>query len=421
MLRYFVLALCVFLPGCASLGLSDQQRQFQLAHAEPLFGKVLDRCLDDPAVLLAALQNPGAEEPATPTRSIRLPEGCEDLVEQIRPAVRESAASGSFDNPQMQALSTYRRNELIDALIAISNRKCSDYAAYLKTHDGQTNASLGILAILTGGVGSIVGDLGTSQVFSGASAALTGSRSALNETWFSNQTIHVLVAGFDKVRERELRSISNKKACPVQHYGVMAGVGDALRYHGACSLLAGLAEAAEAIERSDDPGFETMRRQLADLEAIRAQAYRFTDAPIFGGSPVEIELSATLQFATAERDKVKGDAEAAWEAYRGLIDPKKKQPENLDAEQLETLKAQNKEEAERLDAILDQKENAVTEAQDALAAFRTKQTQETAQKVDARKRAGSLTGTESQISICPFTGEPAGPGADRAADRTTAG
>jgi hypothetical protein len=189
-----------------------------------------------------------------------------------------TSASAEFkrDEKEMQR----RRNNAIDALIAVSNEKCGLYANRLKTVDGTTNSSLGILAILTGGVGSIVKGADAARALAGSSSIISGSQSALNESWFSNQTIHVLVNAFQKAREKQRSDILNREICPITSYTVMHGIGDVIDYHESCSLLKGLSETSLAIERADRPGIEVMRRQLADLASIRDDASNLISASL---------------------------------------------------------------------------------------------------------------------------------------------
>lgn len=319
---------CVLLAGCVESPFAKPGSPM-LARAEPLFGKDLDQCLDDPRVLLA-VTSPGSE-------TDNFQGGCKDLVETLagydfanvesafaKSAVSRSASAHSTqsrtDGRGANTTSTAetdveyfrppaeyarRRNEVVDALVAVSNRKCGRYAAMLKSFDGTSGSVLSVLSILSGGIGAIATSERAARLFSGGSAILGGSRAAVNETWFSNQTIHVLVAAFEKARERQQREITNRQFCPVDVYTVMDGVGDAMNYHASCSILVGLAETSSAVERSDQPGLEAMRRQLADLASIRRQADNLVSAS-FGSdglrasSVLEEHRAATEDFGSKD-------------------------------------------------------------------------------------------------------------------------
>lgn len=386
------------LGGCAAAGIGENGRNFKLSQAEPLFGTKLDKCLDDPATLLGI---------ASTDKNI-IAADCEALANELRPVIYQIADSGSFDVERLNRYDKLRRNEIIDALVAVSNRKCSDYAAFLKTHDGQANASLSILSILTGGLGGFIGGADTAKALSGSSSILSGSRAALNDTWFSNQTIHVLVSGFEKVRERDLREITNRKDCQVEQYSVMAGVGDALKYHGACSLLTGLSEAAQAIDRADQPGLETMRRQLSDLQSISAQASQLINAsysfdPV-REAPLRQSVNVALQLLNEERGAVN--------AARDRLDRLRTEAAAaLDDE----AKAAFAEDIDSLQAEVAGREATVARYAASYQQSQAKLDEFLAADVEARQKKGSLqesggnpVGSKSNVAICPFTGMPAG-------------
>lgn len=384
--------LALSLGGCATIGVGQDGRDFQLAQAEPLFGKNLDRCMDDPGTLLGIITKD--ESTISPN--------CMQLASRLSPLVRSGAETGQFDTNELNKFDRRVRNEIIDALIAVSNRKCSDYSAYLKTHDGQANASLSILSILTGGLGGFVGGADAAKALSGSSAILSGSRAALNDTWFSNQTIHVLVSGFEKVRERESREIDNRKACPIDTYSTMAGVGDALRYHGACSLLTGLSEAAEAIDRADQPGLETMRRQLADLHSISAQASSLINASFPNDPTRGIQLSdavGTAKTLMLDANYAVKTLESRLDALRAITPT----PETLDAHNMQIEKV----EADLLAAQTryDGRKTEYDTAQSTLNDFLTSELQARTDAERKRTEPGSLQGSQSRILICPFTGK----------------
>ena len=374
---------CMLLVGCSSL--LNQGRDIQLAKAEPLFGRDFDHCLDNPQVLFAMLND-------SDTRGgVAMPEECKDIVEMI---VNTKATSLSFnDIPNLGASSVkytmWRRNEIVDALVAVSNRKCGDYSAHLKTFDGQSNSSLSVLSILTGGIGGLVNGEQAARILSGSSAIISGSRAALNEAWFSNQTMHVLVSGFEKVREREARELNNRQACPIQEYTLMDGIGDAMRYHSSCSLLSGLSEAAEAIDRADQPGLDTMRRTLSDLQAIRKQSRNLVE------DEYRRNERALSQFETA-LDKADADIEANGKEIAGLeaeIGAAESAQPPGNTTQMKANLVQAKSKAARLQVKYDK----------ALVAYNGAQANEDRKEENFRKTSGEIVGTKSSKAICPFS------------------
>jgi hypothetical protein len=269
--QYFFLAFAFILCGCQSIFSQDMR----LASAEPLFGHDLDRCLDDPEFMISLMAKPAADivlrnkGHASATNPAA---DCNNLKKLFQTYLFADAAIPVLKGAPDTDPAEQRRNEIVQALIGMSNRKCGRYSAHIKTFDGQSNSILSVLAIATGGVGGLATSKDVARLMSGTSAVASGSRVAVNDAWFSNQTIQVLVAGYEKERATQLRAIQHKQMCPINYYPTMAGIADAMQYHASCSLITGLSAAAQAIERSDQPGIDVVRRQLTELAAIRQQA-----------------------------------------------------------------------------------------------------------------------------------------------------
>lgn len=276
----------------------------KLTLVEPLFGPKYEACLKDPLMLMRSMEDADGKESDSgldsqqQTRCMDLQKGFakfKSLPAELKRGEKQATvvSIGSENITQYKLddeIAMRRRNELIDTLVAVSDNKCSTYSAYLKTFDGRNNSTLGILAITTAGLGSFVGGAATAKALSGASAIINGSRSALNEVWFSSQTIHVLAAAYENARQKERQEITNRQACGIKTYTLSHGIGDAIHYHGACSLLTGLAETSLAVARQEEPGLDAMRRQLADLQSIRNQAADLLPPPL-----VAQNLQSTLK------------------------------------------------------------------------------------------------------------------------------
>jgi len=297
----------VVLSGCDYF-----DNNMKLARAEPLFGESYDHCFDDPAFLLTVMAPSATSQTAnnqSTARSHASRGDCVDLKNTLRPYFANdtsrtdsnSADVAPYASVRKSALSNLalQRNEVTHALVTISNRKCGVYSAHLKTFDGQTNSLLSVLAIATGGIGGVVQAAGAARALSSAAAISSGTRVALNDAWFSNQTIQVLVAGYEKERSTFLRTMNQRQVCPITHYPVMAGIADAMQYHSQCSLISGLSAAAQAIERSDEPGLDVMRRQLVAMAAVTGQAESLMSGLPSDASGQTKQLAA--QFASAER------------------------------------------------------------------------------------------------------------------------
>jgi hypothetical protein len=275
-----------------------------IALVDPLFGKQEERCFDRPDQLLAVLNKPGdTNKPSKiypnakdhPGRG----EKCEAIAKQVRdtlaPAYVPLPAGGTVQKVVKDKSGTIvlnkidpipattaagspfadsivydrqRRNEIIDSMIAISNKKCASYTAFIKNTDSLGNAGLSVAAIITGGIGPVAGGEATAKALAAASAILSGARAAINEAYLSNQTIQVLATAYEKVRQKERVEISNREVCGIDQYTIMRGLEDAWQYHESCSLVVGLAETAASVQRSGNPGIKEMTDMLEQVAKL---------------------------------------------------------------------------------------------------------------------------------------------------------
>ncbi len=260
-----LLSTCSLLASCAGggagpLGLGAVFGDRNLAAAEPLFSKDEERCLNRADQLLALIYNVELSDVVANSN-------CGNIRTTFRYIITH--------DEEYRQYNTQDRNEIIDALMASSNRKCTRYVALLKNADGAINSALSLGAIISGGLGSFVGGPSSAKALAGTAGILSGSRAAINETYLSNQTIHVLAAAFEKARRDQRRIITNRQQCSTDEYTLMRGIEDALAYHNSCSLVAGLAETARSIERSENPGVETMRQTFAEFANLNRQVAEF--------------------------------------------------------------------------------------------------------------------------------------------------
>lgn len=393
-----LVATASLLSGCTTIGF----KKGHLARAEPLFAsgkddKGYDECLNDPTNLLAIASEGKLDPTSLPTDK-----RCSALIEKLH----SFNFGEAIPEKQTGKLATikYRRDNVIDALVAVSDKKCSDYQAYLKTFDGQTNSFLSILAIATGGAGSTVTGEQAARILAGTSGVASGTRAALNDSWFSNQTIPVLVAAFGKARDAQRRDIMNRKMCSITNYTVMQGIADAMRYHASCSLITGLSEAAKAVERSDQPGLDVMRRQLADLGSIREQASRLISAS-FSSNSVEA-LIALGQSETENRNlkdmiSAKGDLTVQAEELQAAKEKEQSKGPGADATKIANIDAE-------LGKIQDRigKSDTAIEKQDAVAKAATAKLTDLLRRnpadAGAALSAAGLTGRDAERPLCPY-------------------
>ncbi len=191
--------------------------------------------------------------------------------------------------------------------------------------------------------------------------------------------------------------------CRADAYTLMAGIEDVMDYHNSCSLVAGLAEAAKAVGRSENPGVDAMRNTLAEITSLRRQA----DQLVEDGKPIDLtpELNAAdkallEQLEKAEKanaDELKKATEAFATARQALA--------------AETAKAgSDAASREPFEKKLAEAQANVAKATDALALsqgiLQDARVQVRVREINLKSAAVSATTRDlSQIRHCPFTPE----------------
>nr|VFJ98144.1 MAG: hypothetical protein BECKLFY1418B_GA0070995_11144 [Candidatus Kentron sp. LFY] len=165
-----------------------------------------------------------------------------------------------------------RRNEIQDRLMAASEQRCNVYKVYLKRLHGKGNFYTGSLATILGGAGAIVTGVDGARILSGLAGITSGVRAEFNQAVFLNQVIPVITKGIEGRRKDIKTEIGTKRAGgDLTSYTVEAAIGDAIRYHGACTIVAGLSQAEVAIQELDNPGLETMNKVSSKITKLLCQ------------------------------------------------------------------------------------------------------------------------------------------------------
>jgi hypothetical protein len=301
-LRFALPAAALAVSGCFTdgdggpFGIVAFDKTRHVAAAEPLFGLDEDKCFDSPAFLMSLMSakdgnnEAGASGPGSPF--LHLPV-CRQLREWVRasmpftgwnagrPPSPDNAAgwsvatAGSPAGVPAPPYNKWQRNEVIDAMLSSSNRKCGRYVAFLQTYDANVNNGLGILSLASAGMATVLGGEQTAKALAGTSAFFNGSRGTLNETHFRNRSVAILAIAFENARADQRRAITNAQQCEPEQYSMMRGMEDAFRYHSTCSITAGFDEATRAVQRASAPDLESMKKFIADLQGVRTDMARF--------------------------------------------------------------------------------------------------------------------------------------------------
>jgi len=171
------------------------------------------------------------------------------------------------------------RSQIQDRLIAASNQRCNIYMTYLKRISTFNNAIFGTLSTVFGGAGAIVTGQAAARALSGLAGISSGTRAELNQAIFESVATSVIVPGFQQKRADLLKEMSGKRKLDVAEYTVEGAVADAINYHGACSLDAGIAYAQKSIVAYEDIGIKRFVAVQEQVGIARATLESFT-API---------------------------------------------------------------------------------------------------------------------------------------------
>lgn len=264
-------------PGGGPLGIVAFDPDQHVSSAEPLFGKGDATCLDDPTFLLTLYSPTGSDGPQTL------------ICHKMRQAI--GAALPVMSTPTLPNVDRYtsqQRNEVIDALMAASDRKCGRYIAFLQQYDANVNSTFGIATQAAATLAAIATG-GTAQALAAAAGIAGGTRNTLNQSHFNNQTIGVLANAFENGRSVQRTEISALQSLPPGQYTLMRGIQDATRYHSNCSIVVGLKEAQRSVEEAHSPSLSTMTTFLTNLQKVRGQMDALLKAvpavPVVAGPP----------------------------------------------------------------------------------------------------------------------------------------
>jgi hypothetical protein len=200
------------------------------------------------------IQNPGHADSSTDsqTKSVGL----------------EESRKYFYDNCSTNERCGILRDRVQDRLIWASESACADYLSGVRKSFTRTNLNLGGATTLFGALGSVLTSVDATRTFSGAAAVTSGLRAEYNDVYFSSQAFELLSKAIRSVREKTLKSIYDGRLNKdFRAYTLDGAIGDAMRYHATCNVMAGLEEAADAVTRERDPGLKRLSELLQGVGA----------------------------------------------------------------------------------------------------------------------------------------------------------
>jgi uncharacterized protein YceK len=147
----------------------------------------------------------------------------------------------------------YRRNELQERIIAASNQRCGAYIRMLTSSKAQTKTSWNSLSLLLSGAAAVVTHTTTAQALAAGSTASTGILSTYNEAYYNDLSLSVIADGISKKRDSIMANLKQQKNKSLLDYPVNAAISDALSYHAACNIVAGMEAASTALKEVTHP------------------------------------------------------------------------------------------------------------------------------------------------------------------------
>jgi hypothetical protein len=178
-----------------------------------------------------------------------------------------------------------RRNRVQDRILAASEQRCNAYKTYLQRVQSQQEATFGSLTTVLAGAGAIVTGESVARLLAGLAGISSGVGAEFKQAYFSNLASRIIVPAIEKRRRSILLEIEASRTHtghdgvirqqPVWVYTVERAVQDADRFHGACSLVSGIDEAAVSI----NPGLKAMGQTLADWRNVTTLANPATSKP----------------------------------------------------------------------------------------------------------------------------------------------
>lgn len=162
-----------------------------------------------------------------------------------------------------------RRNELQDRLLAASTQRCEAYKVYLKRFQTYSDATFGVLTTILGGAGAITTGGSMPRVLAGLAGISSGVQAEISQSFFANLASYVIVPGIEQRRIAVKKAIEQRRAKSISDYTVEAALEDAARFHGSCTLEAGLEETQELIKTAVNPGLDRINSTLLKLHTSK--------------------------------------------------------------------------------------------------------------------------------------------------------
>ncbi|MEL8055378.1 MAG: hypothetical protein AAGK66_04435 [Pseudomonadota bacterium] len=153
------------------------------------------------------------------------------------------------------------RNTIQDRYLAAVEKRCQHWKNFVYDENAKITFRLGGASTALAGLSTVFTDIETIRSLAAASGIAGGLRSEYSSTYLQTLTLQVILQGVDARRKRirtEIYEARSDDGDPVdlEQYTLSQALYDVVRYHDSCSLYAGLIEASEAVEETQDLGVD---------------------------------------------------------------------------------------------------------------------------------------------------------------------
>lgn len=203
-----------------------------------------------------------------------------NLLKEAFATLSESAKikylSEAFLEANNSPKATDLRAQIQDRVIAASDQRCNLYMTYLKRVSTYENGIFGTLTTILGGAGAIVTGENSARVLSGLAGMSSGTRAELNQALFESVATSIITPGIEKARSEFLVEMMNKRKDPplaIGAYTIQGAIADAIKYHGLCSMDAGINSAQKSLQAPKAVGMPELIQTLKAYEAARSEIF----------------------------------------------------------------------------------------------------------------------------------------------------
>nr|VFJ56607.1 MAG: hypothetical protein BECKDK2373C_GA0170839_105412 [Candidatus Kentron sp. DK] len=177
-----------------------------------------------------------------------------------------------------------KRDELVNELLMLSDRVCSNHQAEIIANANDFNIVTGSITNLLSAAGTVVGGAATKAALA-AGASVSGSTKTLVDNELYLESVGTtIVRAISVAREKYLAKIENGMQEEVKEYPVTEALRDVQEYHGRCSFYYGLMEISKALEQRK----KTKAEIAGDIRALEDRKAKLTQGAALRATPADV-------------------------------------------------------------------------------------------------------------------------------------